>query len=152
MSLIIFWEVMIRITKIFHFEMAHALHGYSGDCKNIHGHSYELQVTLESLNSSGEFIPGNGMLIDFREIKRIVSTFILKTLDHKLLLSKDFLSLSPIPSNPDNLVIWNVEPTAENMLIYIKNTLTDKFPQGLRLAQLKLYETRDSYAEILIVK
>jgi 6-pyruvoyltetrahydropterin/6-carboxytetrahydropterin synthase len=141
---------MIRLTKIFHFEMAHALHGYPGDCKNIHGHSYKLHVTLESSENFREFIPGHGMLIDFREIKSVVNTFVLKTFDHKLLLSRNFLSRFPITSIPDNLVIWDVEPTAENMLIYIKNSLTDVFPPGLRLAELKLYETRDSYAEMIL--
>ncbi len=37
---------MIRLTKIFNFEMAHALYGYDGPCKNIHGHSYQLEVTI----------------------------------------------------------------------------------------------------------
>ena len=54
---------MIRITKEFKFEMAHALHGYDGLCKNIHGHSYRLWVTVEGAVKNS---PGNkkdGMLI-----------------------------------------------------------------------------------------
>ena len=42
---------MLKLTKIFHFEMAHAIHGYAGACKHIHGHSYELHVTVtEKIN------------------------------------------------------------------------------------------------------
>lgn len=130
--------------------MAHALHGYPGDCKNIHGHSYKLYVTLESTENVQEYIPGAGMLIDFREIKSAVNNSVLKTFDHKLLLSKNFLSRFPITSIPDNLVVWDVEPTAENLLIHIRKSLADVFPPGLRLAELKLYETRDSYAEMII--
>ena len=36
----------IRITKKFEFEAGHALYGYDGKCKNIHGHSYKLWVTV----------------------------------------------------------------------------------------------------------
>ena len=36
----------IRITKEFDFEAAHALDGYEGKCRDIHGHSYHLKITL----------------------------------------------------------------------------------------------------------
>ncbi len=62
----------IRITKIFHFEMAHALNNYDGLCRNIHGHSYKLRVTLIGQPSNDKTSPKKGMLIDFSDIKKIV--------------------------------------------------------------------------------
>ncbi|HQQ12325.1 MAG TPA: 6-carboxytetrahydropterin synthase, partial [Bacteroidales bacterium] len=62
----------IRITKEFKFEMAHALLGYDGPCRNVHGHSYELIVTVigEPIAETGHV--KLGMVMDFGDLKRIV--------------------------------------------------------------------------------
>ena len=138
---------MLRLTKIFHFEMAHAIHGYAGSCKNIHGHSYELQVTVSSDNVQKEYIPAPGFVIDFKELKKLINVSIIENFDHKLILSNDFLSEHPSLSAEENLVIWEAEPTAENMLLNIKQTLYEKLPDKVKLVQLKLFETKDSFAE-----
>ncbi len=127
--------------------MAHAIQGYQGACKNIHGHSYELHVTISSSAVYADYIPAPGILVDFKEIKKRVNTAIIEMLDHKIILSRDFLAKYPAFSLQENLVIWEAEPTAENMLIYIKRILSDKLPDGITLFRLKLYETKDSYAE-----
>ena len=138
---------MLRVTKIFHFEMAHAIHGYAGACKNIHGHSYELHVTVVSLNEGKDYIPAPGFVIDFKGIKKIVGTTITEIFDHKLILSRNFLQEYPSFSSQENLVTWEAEPSAENMLLYCKQTICKKLPAEIKLAHLKLYETKDSYAE-----
>ena len=138
---------MLNLTKIFRFEMAHAIHGYQGVCKNIHGHSYELHVTIGSSAAYADYIPAPGILVDFKEIKKRVNTAIIEMLDHKMILSHDFLARFPALSSQENLVIWEAEPTAENMLLYIKRILSDELPDGINLVRLKLYETKDSYAE-----
>ncbi|HQH18564.1 MAG TPA: 6-carboxytetrahydropterin synthase, partial [Bacteroidales bacterium] len=56
---------VIRITKEFKFEMAHALWGYDGPCKNIHGHSYYLYVTIIGSPINNPQSPKNGMVIDY---------------------------------------------------------------------------------------
>ncbi len=138
---------MIKLTKVFHFEMAHAIHGYSGLCKNIHGHSYELHVTVSSVNFETAYIPAPGFLIDFKEIKLLVNESILKLFDHHIILSEAFLMANPSFSSLENLIIFEEEPTAENLLINIKLILNTKFPKNIILKQLKLFETNDSYAE-----
>lgn len=138
---------MLQVTKIFHFEMSHAIHGYAGACKNIHGHSYELHVTVVSVNDVNEYIPAPGFVIDFKEIKKIVGTTVTEIFDHKLILSRDFLHDHPSFSSQENLVTWSFEPSAENMLLHIKQIMCKKLPPGLKLVHLKLYETKDSYAE-----
>lgn len=138
---------MIQLTKIFHFEMAHAIHGYQGACRNIHGHSYELHVSVSAVNDSEEYIPAPGFIIDFGEIKQIVNAAIVWKFDHALLLSEKFLAEHPSFAKQENLVTWQAEPTVENLLIYIKQTLGNRLPEGVRLVHLKLYETKNSYAE-----
>lgn len=140
---------MIRLTKIFHFEMAHAIYGYGGACRHIHGHSYELEVSVCSAGYFENYIPAPGFVIDFKEIKKLVNTCIIEAFDHKMVLSVNFLTEHPSLSAQENLVTWEVEPTAENLLIYIQKTLSYHLPENIQLTRLKLYETKDSYAEWL---
>ncbi|HMU10578.1 MAG TPA: 6-carboxytetrahydropterin synthase [Ferruginibacter sp.] len=138
---------MLNLTKIFHFEMAHAIYGYAGTCKNIHGHSYELHVTVSSVEVRDTYLPAPGFVLDFKEIKKIVSNTVIGKFDHKILLSSSFVSANPCFASLENLVLFEVEPTAENMLIYIQSVLGSQLPGNTRLEHLKLYETKDSYAE-----
>jgi 6-pyruvoyltetrahydropterin/6-carboxytetrahydropterin synthase len=138
---------MISLTKIFNFEMAHAIHGYNGACKNIHGHSYELHVTVATSNIITDYIPAPGFIVDFKELKQLVNTGIIKKLDHKLVLSDAYLAVNPAIKTHENLVTWQVEPTAENLLIYMMKNLQQELPPSVKLEKLKLYETKDSFAE-----
>jgi 6-pyruvoyltetrahydropterin/6-carboxytetrahydropterin synthase len=138
---------MIRLTKIFHFEMAHVIDGYPGACKDIHGHSYELHISVSSFHDDDGFIPAPGFVTDFKEIKKLVKSTIVDYFDHKLILSDRFLAKNPSFSTQENLVTWNMEPTAENILVYIKKLLHEKFPAEFKLDRIKLFETKDSYAE-----
>lgn len=138
---------MIRLTKIFHFEMAHALLGYPGDCRNIHGHSYELHVSVTSGNSGNEYIPAGGIIVDFKELKKIVNTTIIEKFDHRLVLSVQYIKKKAPAPSPENTFILDAEPTAENLLIFIQKSISAALPAGIKLAALKLYETKDSYAE-----
>lgn len=127
--------------------MAHAIYGYNGTCKNIHGHSYELHATVSSAIHTNDYIAAPGFAIDFKDIKVLVKNNIIDYFDHKMILSRDFLSENPSISLQENLLIREVEPTTENMLIYIMQVLHKKLPGELRLDQLKLYEPKESYAE-----
>src|SRR5688572_1911375 len=103
---------MLQLTKIFQFETAHAIFGYQGGCKNIHGHSYELHVTVASPHD--DFIPAPGFILDFKKLKAIVSAAVIEQFDHRLILSRDFISEHIHMEQEGNLVIWEAEPTAEN--------------------------------------
>ena len=138
---------MIQITKIFHFEMAHAIYGYQGACKNIHGHSYELHVTLGTSSVQKEYILSPGFIIDFKQIKNLVNVALIEKFDHSLVLSEAYLKDHPTNNIHDNLIIWDVEPSAENMLLYMQGVLNAKLPTEIKLLQVKLYETKDSFAE-----
>ena len=138
---------MLSITKIFHFEMAHAICGYAGACKNIHGHSYELHVTVSAANNENDYIPAPGFMADFKDIKKWVQAIVIEKFDHSLLLSPGFIEANPAVSSLKNLVIFEAEPTAENLLIHTRLMLVNIFPDNLKLIHLKLFETKDSYAE-----
>ena len=138
---------MLSITKIFHFEMAHAIYGYAGACKNIHGHSYELHVTASAAADETVYIPSPGFMADFKDIKKWVQASVIEKFDHCLLLSADFIAANLTVSSLKNLVIFEAEPTAENLLIHIRLMLVKIFPENLKLIHLKLFETKDSYAE-----
>jgi len=138
---------MISITKIFRFEVAHAIHHYPGSCAHIHGHSYELHVSVQEVNSGDNFIPGLGIVMDFKELKSIVQQNAIAMLDHKVILSRSFLVEKKGVFSQDELTVFEVEPTAENLLHFIRISIEGKLPSNVRISSLKLWETRDSYAE-----
>ena len=138
---------MLSLTKIFHFEMAHAIYGYPGSCKNIHGHSYELQVTVTGDKENQNYITAPGFILDFKELKQLVTSSIIKTFDHKLILSGSYLNQNPAIKSQENLIVLEAEPTAENLLIYMAKILRNVLPEEVKLVRLRLYETKDSYAE-----
>jgi 6-pyruvoyltetrahydropterin/6-carboxytetrahydropterin synthase len=138
---------MLKVTKIFRFELAHAIHGYEGLCKNIHGHSYILHVTVGTKNNSDQYLPNTGFIIDFKDLKRIIREAVVSPFDHGLILSEDYLAQHPDMRNMSNLHVWKMEPSVENILLYIKREIENKFPNQIELVKLKLYETSDSYAE-----
>lgn len=138
---------MLSLTKIFHFEMAHAIHGYNGACKNIHGHSYELHVKVTAGNETNDYIASPGFILDFKELKLWVITAVISTFDHKLVLSSDYLEKNPAMKMHENPVMWKMEPTAENLLLNFAKMLGEQMPPNIELLKLKLFETKDSYAE-----
>jgi 6-pyruvoyltetrahydropterin/6-carboxytetrahydropterin synthase len=138
---------MISITKIFRFETAHAIHRYQGSCQNIHGHSYELHVTVKAMEPSEGYVDGLGIILDFKELKSIVQSQVVNAMDHKLLLSKAYLAVNETKFTSDELVVFDVEPTAENILIFARDQIRVSLPEHIQLHALKLWETRDSYAE-----
>jgi 6-pyruvoyltetrahydropterin/6-carboxytetrahydropterin synthase len=138
----------IRITKEFNFEMAHALYGYDGPCKNIHGHSYKLSVTVKGKPINDANHVKNGMVMDFNELKAIVKPIVDK-LDHATILNADspHKELSAKNTLFEKLVLVNYQPTCENMLLDIASQIRVQLPELINLHHLKLQETATSYAE-----
>lgn len=141
---------MIRITKIFTFEAAHVLYNYDGKCKNMHGHSYKLFVTIKGIPMDDVDNHKNGMVMDFGDIKQIVNTHIVDVWDHTVLIN----ARSPHKNLGDELakqghqvVYCDYQPTCENMLYDIAEKIKKHLPQGVSLACLKLHETENSYGE-----
>ncbi|MBT0551372.1 6-pyruvoyl trahydropterin synthase family protein [Riemerella anatipestifer] len=143
---------MIRITKIFSFETAHVLYNYDGKCKNMHGHSYKLFVTVKGVPINDLDHPKNGMVVDFGDIKKIVKEEIVDVWDHAVLLnaSSPHISLGKELEEKGHKVIFcNYQPTCENMLYDIAAKIKNRLPESVQLAYLKLHETENSYGEWL---
>lgn len=138
---------VIRVTKRFTFEMAHALHNYDGNCKFLHGHSYKMYVTLKGKVKSEIGNPKDGMVCDFSVLKNIVKEKIVNKYDHTLVLNANDTNKETLSQLNKRTVLFPVQPTCENLLIHFKNEIQAALPQDLTLAKIKLYETEGSYAE-----
>ena len=140
----------IRLTKEFSFEAAHALEGYDGPCREIHGHSYRLFVTVKGTPLPASEGPQAGMVMDFRLLKRIVSEAVVDRLDHALVLQRTAATealRATLAEHFGNVVEVDYRPTCENMLADFAARIAPQLPAGVVLHALRLYETASSYAE-----
>ncbi len=139
----------VRVTKTFVLEMAHALWGYDGPCKNIHGHTYHFSITVigEILNNPVD--PKNGMVMDFSELKKIVQHEVVNSYDHSLVLNEntDQKLLTGLRENFEKIFFVPFQPTCENLLIEFKNKVAKQLPAHLKIHHVCLQETSTSYAE-----
>lgn len=128
--------------------MAHALSNYDGKCKNIHGHTYKLFVTLIGIPCEDCSSPKNGMVLDFGDLKNIVKIPIVDVFDHALVVpaNKGFKDLRKFQET-DKYIEVPFQPTCENLTIYIANIIRSKLPDSVSLYSIRLYETPTSYAE-----
>jgi len=140
---------IIRITEIFTLEIAHVLWNYDGLCKNIHGHSYKLYVTIKGKPVIDANHPKIGMIIDFVDIKSIVKSLIINEFDHTLIIPEKAVNENTKIDNQifGNTKIVNFQPTVENLVEHFAFILKNKIPENIKLFSLKLYETETSYAE-----
>lgn len=140
---------VIRVTKEFNFEIAHALWNYDGPCKNLHGHSYKLFVTVMGSPINDPENPKNGMVIDFGDLKHIVNDAIVNPLDHAVILNEEALKtdITGIPQMFDKKFVVSYQPTCENMITNFARRIANRLPQRLKLHSLKLHETESSYTE-----
>jgi 6-pyruvoyltetrahydropterin/6-carboxytetrahydropterin synthase len=136
----------IRVTKQFNFEMAHALFEYDGPCKNLHGHSYYLEVCIRGQLKNNE--ENQGMVIDFSELKNNVKPFV-DELDHATMLYKKSIDNQLIKNTTllEKLIIVDFQPTCENILIDLATKIKANIPTHIQLYRLMLRETPTSFAE-----
>lgn len=143
----------IRVTKEFHFEMAHALWNYDGVCKHIHGHSYKLYITIigEPIDAPGHV--KQGMVLDFTDLKKIVKEPVVDMLDHSLVLNRTAGAHIPDDSNQmyNKVHLFDFQPTCENLVLYIADRIKSLLPPDIELYSVRLYETASSYAEWYMV-
>ncbi|MCF4100569.1 6-carboxytetrahydropterin synthase [Gillisia sp. M10.2A] len=140
----------IRITKQFSFETGHALYGYDGKCKNVHGHSYKLSVTVIGTPITDTTNVKYGMVIDFGDLKRIVKSEIVDKFDHATVFNKNTPHVelaAELQQRDHNVILVNYQPTSENMVIDFSEKIKKNLPPHIQLHSLKLQETDTSFAE-----
>ena len=140
---------IIKITKQFSFEMAHALRNYDGLCRNIHGHYYKMDITRAGQPLHDESSPKNGMVMDFGDLKRLVNEEVISLLDHALVLNAktDAQLVEVLKQNYEKIVIVDFQPTTENLLNFIADKIKARLPERVALTCVRLRETDTSYAE-----
>ena len=140
----------IRITKQFSFETGHALYGYDGKCKNVHGHSYKLSVTVIGKPIDNTSNVKHGMVIDFSDLKKIVKNEIVDVFDHATVFNKNTPHVELAKELEDrghNVLLVDYQPTSEMMVIDFAEKIKKHLPQHITLHSLKLQETETSFAE-----
>ena len=140
----------IRITKQFSFETGHALYGYDGKCKNVHGHSYRLDVTVIGQPISDATHVKFGMVIDFTDLKKIVKEEIVDVFDHATVFNKNTPHVElarELQKRDHNVILVDYQPTSEMMIIDFADKIQKRLPNSIKLHSLKLQETATSHAE-----
>ena len=113
----------MKIRRKFSFDAAHRLDSYHGKCERLHGHTYAFSLTVEGKPD------GEGMVMDFVELKRLTEEQVLSRLDHSFL--NDLIP----------------QPTAENIAVWIWRAVEEGIRQkGGRLCEVEVWETKDSSA------
>lgn len=137
---------MFKIAKEFSFDMAHMLDGHDGKCKNLHGHTYTLQVEIcGELHSTGA---KSGMVMDYSDLKKVVKSHILDQMDHAFIYdstSEKECKVAELLNILESKTFGiPARTTAEQMAKYIFDTLTQV---GLPVSLIRLWETPTSYCE-----
>lgn len=141
---------LIRITKQFSFETGHALYGYDGKCKNVHGHSYKLSVTVIGTPIEDVTNVKYGMVIDFGDLKKIVKEEIVDVFDHATVFNQNTPHIElahELKNRGHHVILVDYQPTSENMVVDFSEKIKARLPKDITLHSLKLQETETSFAE-----
>jgi 6-pyruvoyltetrahydropterin/6-carboxytetrahydropterin synthase len=131
-------DLMFRVTREIRFCYGHRLLNYDGKCRHLHGHNGRAVITLEAPR-----LDDLGMVVDFSQIKRVVSTWINEALDHKMILHKDDPLLGYLRQQGEPVFVIDANPTAENIArVIYEHTAAEGFP----VVEVRLWETDDSCA------
>lgn len=129
--------------------MAHALKSYDGPCRNIHGHSYELCVTIKGKPMHQSENPKIGMVMDFGDLKTLINKIIIEPFDHALVLCSAFPKETTdfLKQNFNKVIVLDYQPTSELMLIDFAKRIQSGLPENVTLHHVLLRETASSFAE-----
>ncbi len=148
-------KIIHTVTRKFEFDAGHRIPNHNSICKNLHGHRYILEVTLqgEVISAGYEQASDFGMIIDFGDIKSVINNCLINKWDHAFLVyEKDEIILHFLNSLPNHkTVVLSCVPTAEN-LVYtafqeINQELSKLYRDKISIVHAKLYETPNCWAE-----
>ena len=129
---------MFRVTRLIDFCYGHRLLNYDGKCKHLHGHNGQVVITLEAAE-----LDERGMVLDFSDIKRVVSRWIDEKLDHQMILHRDDPAVPALKALGEPMFLLDVNPTAENIARLIFDYARG---QGFPVTEVRLWETPNCYA------
>jgi 6-pyruvoyltetrahydropterin/6-carboxytetrahydropterin synthase len=129
---------MFRVTREIDFCYGHRLLNYDGKCRHLHGHNGRVVITLEAAE-----LDASGMVLDFSQIKRVVSGWIDDTLDHRMILHRDDPAVPLLRQIGEPLFLMDVNPTAENICQLIFEYTAER---GFPIVEARLWETPRCHA------
>ena len=129
---------MFRVTRQIDFCYGHRLLNYDGKCRHLHGHNGRAEIVIEA-----ESLDHRGMVLDFSDIKRVVSAWIDQTLDHRMLLRRDDPAVTLLQGVGEPLFLMDENPTAENIAKLIFDFTANA---GFPIIEARLWETPNCFA------
>jgi len=131
-------------------ETGHALYGYDGKCRNVHGHGYKLYVTIIGEPITNPSHVKHGMVMDFGDLKKIVNEEIIHIFDHALVINKNTPHKDlgkELEARGNNVVYADFQPTSEMLVIHFAEGIRKRLPEHIELFSVRLHETDSNYAE-----
>jgi 6-pyruvoyltetrahydropterin/6-carboxytetrahydropterin synthase len=129
---------MFRVTREIDFCYGHRLLNYDGKCKYLHGHNGRAVIAIESPK-----LDARGMVLDFSDIKRVVSNWIDENLDHRMILHRDDPARPLLEQLGEPMYLVDTNPTAENIAKLIFDYAKG---QGFPIVEARLWETPRCFA------
>ena len=129
---------MFRATRQIDFCYGHRLLNYEGKCRFLHGHNGRAVIVLEA-----ESLDQRGMVLDFSDIKRVVSVWIEKTLDHRMILHRDDPAVLALKQLGEPMHLIDENPTAETIAKLIFDFTRNA---GFPIVEAHLWETPNCFA------
>lgn len=129
---------MFRVTRQIDFCYGHRLMNYDGKCKYLHGHNGRAIIAIEAAK-----LDDRGMVMDFSDIKKVVSQWIDDNLDHRMLLHRNDPAVSILRDMGEPVFLLDENPTAENIAKLIFDFARG---QGFPVVETHLWETNNCYA------
>lgn len=129
---------MFRVTREIDFCYGHRLLNYDGKCKYLHGHNGRAVIAIEAAE-----LDRRGMVLDFSDIKRVVSQWIDENLDHRMLLQRSDPAVAPLSALGEPMFLMDANPTAENIAKLIFDFTAE---QGFPIVECRLWETPRCFA------
>ncbi len=146
---------MISITRKLEFDAGHRIPDHRSQCRNLHGHRYVMEITLEGDVIAAPGTSSNGMVMDFSEVKTIAKEHIVDKWDHAFLVFRGDTAVVDFLGSLDNhkTVVIDSIPTAENLAQLAFDILAphyaDRFGASLHLSRIRLYETPNCWVDVL---
>lgn len=143
------------ITRRLEFDAGHRIPSHKNQCRHLHGHRYAIEITLSGDIITDAGVAGQGMVMDYSEVKRIANAVLVDKWDHAFLVySEDTALLQFLQSLEDHkTVVLDVPPTAENLALAAFRILDaayqDSYGNHLSLQQVRLFETPNCWADAM---
>jgi 6-pyruvoyltetrahydropterin/6-carboxytetrahydropterin synthase len=146
---------VLTITRKLEFDAGHRIPDHCSQCRNLHGHRYVLEITLQGDVVETEGAPDRGMVMDFGSVKSLAMEHLVNRWDHAFLVYEgDSRVREFLESMPDHkTVVLDRVPTVENLAAIAFETLSHVYDAhygiNLRLQRVRLYETPNCWADFV---